>query len=352
MLKFRLVAQNSAEAKPDVLAALELAAYFMKEADPKNLPIDFNVAREWYINNCVDEIDRDGYYSEPQLADDELIDSFSKSLLKMAKTRSDELAEHYPFAVHYNDQLIMRIPGQISAVGACYLSLQFFRGLDGGTIEVYGENDEIERECRENFNREFRKIFEFIAGYTVAGQEEGAPYMISDCRSARRLETLLKIICQKVGSGQVRSFEQWNSQLQNANDGGVDCLVHLGGPGAPGYSEVALVGATVQREGIDDKIIGPEKLQQFGSAFRQQPAAFKGVLVRPMDEDVYLKEKCVNKQCLLFSYDEIWRGIGKRTGDNYQKSALRRMDAKVRHLLQSFLGAVFLDDSGEYGIEQ
>lgn len=129
-------------------------------------------------------------------------------------------------------------------------------------------------------------------------------------------------------------------------------MVHLGGPGAPGHSEIVLVGATVQRKGIDDKIVEPEKLHLFGSAFRQPPAAFRGALVRPMDEDECEKEKCINKQCLLFSYDEIWRGIGNRTGNNYQKSALCRMDAKVRHLMQSFLGSIFLDDSGEYGIER
>ena len=57
-------------------------------------------------------------------------------------------------------------------VSACCLSLQFFRGLDGGTIEIYDEDDEIERKCRENFSREFRKIFEFIAGYTGADQKK------------------------------------------------------------------------------------------------------------------------------------------------------------------------------------
>ena len=72
-----------------------------------------------------------------------------------------------------------------------------------------------------------------------------------------------------------------------------------------------------------------------------------------MDEDEYTKDKCVNRQCLLFSYDEIWRGIGKRTDDDYQKSALRRMDAKVRNLMQTFLDAVFLDDFGEsYELDQ
>lgn len=353
MLKFRLVAQNSAEVTPDVLAALELASLFMGEVSPNKLPIDFECSREWYINNYVEETDRDDYRCEPQLVDDELTDRFSKSLLKMVRLRRDVLGEHYPFTVNDKDHLVTRDQEQFSAVSACYLSLQFFRGLAGGTIQIYDESYEIAEECKDRFNQKFREIFEFIAGYAVAGLKGGAPYMISYCRSAKRLEVILKIICQKVGSGRVRSFDEWNTQQQNSNDAGVDCLVHLGGPGAPGPSEIVVVGATVQDRGIDDKIIGQEKLHFFSSFFVQQPTAFRGALVRPMDEDEYTKDKCVNRQCLLFSYDEIWRGIGKRTDDGYQKSALRRMDAKVRNLMQTFLDAVFLDDFGEsYELDQ
>ena len=46
MLKFRLVAQDSAEVTPDVLAALELMPLFMGGVSPNKLPIDFECARE------------------------------------------------------------------------------------------------------------------------------------------------------------------------------------------------------------------------------------------------------------------------------------------------------------------
>lgn len=352
MLQFRLVALDSTEATTDALAALELASFFTGEAKPTNLPIDIDCAREWYMKNIIAEIDRDDYDYEPQMVDDELIDSFSKSLLMMVKQRVIELGDHYPFAVNESNQLVTRSSKSVSVVGACYLSLQFFRGLTGGTIEICDENGESVREYREKFDREFRKVFEFIAGYTVAGIRDGAPYMISDCRSYKRLEALLKSICRKVGSGRVHPVEVWNQVQLNAHDAGVDCLVHLGGPGTPGHAEILLIGATVQsKQRIEGKIIGQEKLNFFGSFFAQKPAAFRGVLVRPMDEDEYIRIQCAGKDCLLFSYDEIWRGIGKRTGDCYQMNALRRLDAKVRRLLRTFLGAKFLDDYAVYELE-
>ena len=121
MLKFQLVAQDSAKVTPDVLAALELASLFMGEVSPNKLPINFECAREWYINNCVDETYREAYRSEPRLVDDELADRFSKSLLKMVRMRRDVLGEHYPFTVNDKDHLITRGQAQFSAVSACYL---------------------------------------------------------------------------------------------------------------------------------------------------------------------------------------------------------------------------------------
>ena len=155
MLQFQLVAQDSVEVTPDVLAALELASLFMGEVSPNKLPIDFECTREWYVNNCVDETDRDDYRNEPLLVDDELTDRFWKSLLKMVRLRRDVLGEHYPFTVNDKDHLVTRDQGQFSTVSACYLSLQLFRGLTGGTIEIYDQDDKIAKECKTRFDRKF-----------------------------------------------------------------------------------------------------------------------------------------------------------------------------------------------------
>lgn len=351
MLNFRLAALNSAEANSEVLAAWEMAAFFMGEAAPEDLPMDEDEARSWYIEEIVEADARADYLSEPQLADAEMIESFTRSLSGLVRVRARELGEHYPFILGANGLLKRRTDFALDTIGASYLCLQFFRGLTSGTIEVEGQNDEDVRKQKETFEKIFRNLFEYIAGYTISGEKDGAAFMTSDCRSAQRLEGLLVNVCKKIGAGRVRPYDDWNALQRVANDGGVDCLIHIGGPGVPGNSEIALVGATVQKTSIAHKIIGPEKVNFFRSFFSTQPAAFRGILVRPQDEDALTKEKCVQQDCLLYSYDQIWQAMGKRAGGVYQAQMLRRMDAKARKLLREFLGSVLFFEYEEYRLQ-
>ena len=350
MLSFRLATLNSAKATSDVLAALELAAYFLGEAGPQDLPIDEDEARNWYIDEIVEDDTKADYRAEPQMADAEMIESFTNALQDLAEARSLELGEHYPFLLEGNGVLSRRNDQEGDTVGASYLSLQFFRALYGKTIEIDGADDAEIKQKKEAFDKNFRNIFEYIAGYAVAGRMNGAPFMTSHCRSSQRLEHLLINLCHKVGAGSVTPYALWNLQQRSANDGGVDCLIHVGGPGVPGDADIALVGATVQKHNIGQKIIGPEKINFFRRFFATQPAAFRGVLVRPQDEDELTKEKCVERDCLLYSYEQIWKGMGKRNGGPYQTQMLLRLDAKARHLLQEFLGAVFLHEYEQHEV--
>lgn len=351
MLRFRLKTLNTGEVTPDVLAAWELATFFLGEASPSVLPIDPDSAREWYIETIVDATSREDYRAEPQMADDELAEDFANSLKRLTDSRVKKLAEHYPFSLDPNGHLVRKNSEHLSAVGASYIALQFFRAVNGGTVEIDDVSEaEITRK-QDAFNDIFRKIFEYIAGYAVAGKREGAPFMTSECRSAQRLEVLLKILCRKVGAGTVLPFDNWNGPQRATNDGGVDCLAHIGGPEMPGDAHIILVGATVQRNRIDGKIMGPEKLDFMGSFFSERPAAFQGALVRPQDEDALTKEKCIQKNCLLFSYDQIWHGMGKRNKGRYQSGMLKRLDVKARKLLRQFLDVKFLHEYDEYDIE-
>lgn len=348
MLSFRLATLNSTEVSSDVLAAWEMAAFFLGEASVETLPVDEDEARSHFIENYVPEADKADYYAEPHLADAEMMESFESSLISEAKSRIDELGDCYPFWVDDHNHLVKRTDRSIEAVGSCYLVLQFFRGLTGATIEIDGGNDAEVNQRRTAFERQFRNIFEYIAGYAVSGSCNGAAYMTSDCRSSARLERLLGSVCRKIGAGDVKPHALWNPRQQAANDGGVDCLVHINGPGAPGHAQIALVGATVQKSSIDEKIIGPEKRDFFRSFFATQPTAFQGILIRVQDEDPLTKDKCVQKDCLLYTYDHIWRSMGKRLGGAYQISTLIRLDAKVRGLLTDFSNAIFLHEYEEY----
>jgi len=350
MLSFRLATLNSTEVTSDVLASLELAAYFLGESGPGDLPIDEDEARNWYIDEIVEDNSKADYRAEPQMADAEMIESLTYALQDLATERAKELGEHYPFFVSPNGVLHRRTDRGLDPVGASYLSLQFFRALYGKTIEIDGGDDNEILQRKNAFDRNFRNVFEYVAGYSVAGKMNGAPFMTSHCRSSQRLECLLINVCQRVGAGAVKPYDLWNRQQRTANDGGVDCLLHVGGPGVPGDAEISLIGATVQKGSIDQKIMGHDKVDLFRRFFTTQPAAFRGILVRPQDEDELTKEKCVERDCLLYSYEQIWKGMGKRNGGPYQARMLLRLDAKARHCLREFLGAVFLHGYEQYEV--
>ncbi len=353
MLRFRLATLKLASATSDVLAAWELSSFFTGEATPDILPIDLDHARESYIDSMASEIDRSNYRNEPQMAEDELYEDFSNSLVGMAKSRELELGIHYPLSLDENNRLVKKDFNEISAIGFCYLVLQFFRALNGETIEIEGGKIiERGRERRE-FDKNFKKFFEFIAGYAVAGKKNGAPFIISTCGSARQLEKLLQSWCEETGSGRVLPFGLWDNEQRRAKDGKVDCLVHIGGPGMRGDAEVMLVGATVQRDNIDNKVMRQDILDFFRSFFTEQPAAFRGVLVRPYDQDELTRLKCVRNNCLLFSYEEIVQGMGNRNDDDeYQLRAMRRLDSEVCSLLKNLGQAEFLDDHNEYSLNE
>ena len=351
MLSFRLSALNSTLVTPEVLSAWELAAFFLGEASVSTLLLDEDEARTHYIENFVNEAEKIDYSAEPHLADAEMMEVFENALIDQVCSRISELGDHYPFVLDSGNHLVRKSIQGIDSVGYCYLALQFFRGLAGSTIEIDGEDDVQVKKKKDAFDAQFRSVFEFIAGYAVSGDQNGAAYLLSDCRSAKKLEKKLGSVCRRIGSGSVTPIELWNLRQQAANDGGVDCMVHIGGPGVPGHAKIALIGATVQKARIDEKIIGPEKRDFFRSFFSNQPAAFHGVLVRVQDEDALTRDKCIQKDCLLYTYDQIWRSMGKRQGGAHQVSTLVRLDAKVRRLLDAFSDAVFLHEYEGFSLQ-
>jgi len=161
----------------------------------------------------------------------------------------------------------------------------------------------------------------------------------------------LSNFCRRIGKGHVKDLSAFSEELNNTNDGKVDCFVQVGELPLDGTASIYLVGASIQQQAIEQKIMYADKIEFVKDFFNKQPAAFRGALVRPQDEDPLTLDKCNRRDCALYSYDAIWRNMGRRSTSAYQGRALRRLDRATRELLNDFRAAIYEGDFESYGIE-
>jgi len=346
-MRFSILPLLTARTDADVLACWELTAFFLGEASADVLDVDEQQAKAWYIRRIVDESEQAAYEDEDETAIGEMLEHIKGGLRQRAREHRELLGDHYPFSLNNDGRLVRKNRDQLTSISLCYLALQFFRALSAGYIEILGNNRAaIEVETRQ-WRSAFADLFEYIAGYAVAGDTNGAPYPTGSSRSAGRLFALLTVMCAKIGAGRVLPLKYWNTVAAETNDGRVDCLVHVGGPGMPGPAYLTLIGATVQRDNIDAKIMGPERLHFFAQFFQQQPGAFRGALVIHRDHHQLTNDKCVRLNCSMYSYLDVLTGIGKIRPNRF----IRQMDAAARHLLHEIRSLELFHDEEVHGHE-
>lgn len=330
---------------------VELSAFFRGDGDIGDMPLDRDVALDTYIAQISDEALKADYQAEPGIPEGLMMEEFRAQAAAAIEERCAALGEHYPFS-HVAPGVIVRKPiAEVTAVGASYIALQFYRALHANRVEIVGPNAETILARSKQFGRDFANLFECIAGYAVSGRENGVPYMTSTSRSAQKFRILLFHLCARIKSGKVKEFEALSPSQKSTNDGGVDCFVHVGGLPVNGATTIYLVGATIQKENIDIKIMHHEKIQSVSDFFNIKPATFHGILVRPCDENELTRDKCVTKGCRLYSYDTVWQHMGRRNGSSYQTRALQRLDRATREILKNFRDAVYQGDYEEFRLD-
>jgi hypothetical protein len=348
MFSFRWKTIEKCVADNDSLSTWELTAVFRGSSAVDELNIDRDAAIEHYISEQLPEENREDYRAEPQMAEDEMFDVFFSDLTAMVAERIAALGPHYPLMIDENGRLTLKPAAEISATGGAYLGLQFYRAWSAGLIEIEEPDDAERRKLKDSFNRWFPKLFEIIAGYAVSGHHAAVPHITAHCRSSLRLHKMLTRLCANAGAGRPKRYEDWSLEQVASNDGGIDCIAHHGGPGVPGNSYFVLVGATVQTGQINNKIVDADSRRRFSDYFAIRPAAFQGALVRPSDSDELTIDKCRVRDCLLYTYEEIWRNLGNRPHNQATAKYFARLDARARTLLRALDGATLIDGFDHY----
>lgn len=351
MFSFRWKTLENCASNNDTLAVWEIVARFRGEVSVDELNVDRDTAVDWYIEMQVPEESRDDYRAELQMAEDEMFEVFASDLSALVSSRVSVLGDDYPFVLDQDGKLAPKPANLLTAAGVAYLGLQFYRAWTAGLIEVEEADETTRRELQSKFNRWFPKLFEVLASYAVAGDHMGVPHVTAHCRSSQRLHRMLVSLCGRIGSGRAKRYEDWTLEQRSANDGGVDCIVHAGGPGMPGNAYLVIVGATVQESQITKKIVDVDARNRFADFFSTRPAVFQGALVRPCDPDDLTVEKCRTRDCLLYTYEEVWRNLGKRVAYAGSDRYFKVLDAKVRTLIKSLDGATLIEGFEQYRLD-
>lgn len=348
MFAFRLKALESCFADKDTLAVWEISALFGGAIKPEGLEIDRESALAAYIESGNLGEDVELYRAEPQVAEDEMLEVFSEGLIRMVRVRMEALGDEYPLVLDEHGNLEPKSLDNITSVGAAYLGLQFYRIWSAGSLENIEEDQEKRKGESRRINSWFAKLFEMLGSYAVSGHHLGVPHVMANCRSSKTLHRMLTAMCLRAGAGRAKRYEDWTIVQRASNDGGVDCIVHRGGPGMPGHASLVLVGITVQNSQIDRKIVGEDSKRRFSDYFSERPAAFQGALVRHVDADPLTAEKCRNRDCLLYTYDDIWMNIGRRVQDAASRRHFCRIDRAVRSIVREFSGVVLMSEFERY----
>lgn len=346
MFAFRFAPLDSAEPTSDVLAQLEITALFHRSASPRDLLLDKDQALFQFVREHVEEEQRADYLAEPELAEGEMMDILSSSLLEMARERADALGETYPFQILPPRTLVLR-EGPLHAVAISYLSIQAMRLAQKNLVEIVADGDVARKRHLAKFSRFFERVFEFASAYAITGDKGGMPIVLSNCRSSKDLHKKLTGICSKVGSGRVKSMDNWSKIQRTANDGGVDAVVHVGTSVAGGNTTLIVVGATYQQKRIDVKIMGVKARARFAEFFVDRPAPLQGALVRLADADALTIEKCRVEDCLFYGYENVWRYMGRRPTAGVDARLLSRIDSSLLRALKLFGEFTMIGGDGE-----
>lgn len=350
MIRFRFNPFDNARSSPEMLAQLEIGAFFSEQMSVEDLVIDRDLAVLDYVRRCVPEEDQEAYLAEPEQSEGEMMDALRVDLMALARERGEQIGDSYPFEIVPPNTLKLRGGGNRS-ISLGYLVVQAMRLAQKNLIEIIANDANVRKTDTLRLWRAFERVFEYVAAYTLAGDRGGLPVVLSDCRRSLDLHRKLTGLCRTIGSGRVRVYSDWSPRQINSNDGGIDTILHVGGPAMPGNSYLVLGGATYQQKKIDGKIIGNDERQRFRDFFAVHPAVLHGALIRLADGDALTIEKCRLKDCLFYGYSDIVKYIGLRSADPAMRRKMQVIDSRLRQALEKLQAVEWQGDNVSYRID-
>lgn len=298
-----------------ILAFAEIISFVAGECGMDDLPFDEDQLAANFARSKPPE-EREDLLEEPQFALQAAKEEVEAAILEGAAFNSALMGQSYPFEIAPRAGVLLSRKPNIrrSLEGLLYVSMQLHliyseELLEFGTMPG-GRADKPHLD----FTQPFEKLFEVIAGISVANSIDGHLVLLSESRSAASLLKRLTEICRISGVGAPKALALLNVNQAAANDGGIDAVV-LDKNGNDLHATI-LVGATIQKSNLSIKMVTPTSINRFrgflidGDAL----APYRACFAHPMPLSAGRKGECRLANCSYFHKDLIIKNLRPLNG--------------------------------------
>ncbi|MEL7691910.1 hypothetical protein [Citromicrobium bathyomarinum] len=300
-------------------AIAELQCALSGEFRLAEMPFDRDLLSESFmdfiVENGQDAEDLDYYRAEPEACYQQAQLLIVEGMAEEIRRSSQILGDHYPFDISALDDGVIRTVDQPTAVGQSYLWLRIYllRASQNNYIQFDRNNHDRANSEHHQFDRKFETVFEYLASFAVAGQYGSAVWVTGRSRRAEDYLMLLKDICDTIGQGKVKKYEDLPENCKTTNDGRSDVIAITRPNGGFGdNSEIYLTQATFQKGNIKDKTLKGEHFTFFNNFFQKNIAyAKRGILVVPHRYNPLHASECELSNCTYFHLDVLLENLGK-----------------------------------------
>jgi hypothetical protein len=331
------------------LAFAELIALVLGESGIDNLPIDERLLTDAFVLSQP-MIDRPGLNEEPQFALQAAKEQIESTILEEAKRNSEILGDTYPFEISPRQGILLqrKLAASENIEGMCYMSMQIYL-LHAEKLLSFGHESEPSLEDPANaFLKPFAKLFEVISGIAVANHRNGLPVLLSESRSFRSLIKALGSVCSTADRGQPKTKDQLNPLQKHANDGGIDAVVLRFDNNI--LHETTLVGATIQKDNIRQKMIGHTQVGRFRNFLLDNHSMnpMTGSFAHPDQYRDHARDVCAEANCTYYHRELILRhlrplAVSSPSTKSCQLAARDAAIPQLRILQRLFLRIGFVD---------
>jgi hypothetical protein len=303
----------------DAAAIAELQCALVGEIRFAEMPFDRDLLPESFVNFIVengwDSEDPDYFRQEPEACYQQAQLLVIEGVTAQIVRSSQLLGDHYPFCISSLNEGVLRSKDNPTAVGRAYLWLQVYllRASKNNYLQFDRKDNDRSNSEHHLFNGKFETVFEHLASFAVAGRYGSAVWVTGRSRSAKDYLSLLQDVCDTIGEGKVKTYDDLAENCKTTNDGRTDVIAITRPNGSFGAnSEIYLTQATFQKSDIKDKTVKTDHITFFNNFFAKNiPYAKRGILVVPHRYSALHEAECELSNCTYFHLDVLLENLGK-----------------------------------------